>query len=286
MALVHSRYVMVDGIRTHYLEGGDGPTVMFLHSGEFGACAEVSWEFNIEAFAEHFHVVAPDWLGFGRTDKVFDFEAGRARTFEHMRRFCEVRNITHADFVGNSMGGSNLARIAAASPVIMPIRSLVLASCGGFAPDSDARKQLLAYDGSDESMRGILDGLFFNKTNWVDNPDYIARRQEFAKLPGAWECTAAARFKAPFIESKGQFGQPDATPYEDIEVPVLLIAGGQDPLRMPGYAPEIATRMPDSEVHVYGDSGHCPHIEKSAEFNEMAIEFLKKVHTRLGVEAV
>ncbi len=70
MASVHSRYVMVDGIRTHYLEGGDGPAVVFLHSGEFGGCAELSWEYNIEAFAQHFHVIAPDWLGFGRTDAI------------------------------------------------------------------------------------------------------------------------------------------------------------------------------------------------------------------------
>ena len=46
MTAVHSRYVMVDGIRTHYLEGGDGPAVVLLNSGEFGGCAELSWEFN------------------------------------------------------------------------------------------------------------------------------------------------------------------------------------------------------------------------------------------------
>ena len=56
MALGKSRYVVVDGIRTHYLEGGVGPTVAFMHSGEFGGCAELSWEFNIEAFADHFRV--------------------------------------------------------------------------------------------------------------------------------------------------------------------------------------------------------------------------------------
>jgi pimeloyl-ACP methyl ester carboxylesterase len=29
---VHSRYVSVDGIRTHYLEAGDGRPVVLLHS--------------------------------------------------------------------------------------------------------------------------------------------------------------------------------------------------------------------------------------------------------------
>ena len=35
--VVHrSRYVEVDGMRTHYLEAGEGPAVVLFHSGEFG----------------------------------------------------------------------------------------------------------------------------------------------------------------------------------------------------------------------------------------------------------
>src|SRR5690606_13639616 len=105
---IHSRYINIDGIRTHYLEGGDGPTVVFMHSGEFGGCAELSRQFNLEALARHFRVIAPDWLGFGRTDKVFDFVNGRDRVFGHMMRFFEIMAIREADFIGNSMGGSNL----------------------------------------------------------------------------------------------------------------------------------------------------------------------------------
>ena len=70
--VIRRRYINVDGIKTHYLEGGEGPVVVFLHSGEFGGCAELSWEFNLPAFAKHFRVVAPDWLGFG--SQVFDLQ--------------------------------------------------------------------------------------------------------------------------------------------------------------------------------------------------------------------
>jgi len=45
---VRSRYLDVGGIRTHYLDAGDGPPVVLLHSGEFGGSAELCWEFNIE----------------------------------------------------------------------------------------------------------------------------------------------------------------------------------------------------------------------------------------------
>ena len=67
-------YVSVDGVRTHYLERGlehrgKRPTVLLLHSAEFGGSAETSWFNNIDALATRYHVLAPDHLGFGRTDR-------------------------------------------------------------------------------------------------------------------------------------------------------------------------------------------------------------------------
>ena len=69
--VVHrGRYVEVDGMRTHYLEAGDGPAVVLFHSGEFGGGAETSWEYLIPALARHFRVIAPDWLGFGKIGRA------------------------------------------------------------------------------------------------------------------------------------------------------------------------------------------------------------------------
>ena len=279
MADVASRYVDVDGIRTHYLEAGDGPTVVLLHSGEFGGCAEISWEFNIPALAGHFRVVAPDWLGFGRTDKLFDFAGARARVYGHMRRFLEVMAIDEADFIGNSMGGSNLARIAANPPVILPIRSVVLASGGGFTPETEERRTLLAYDGTAEAMSALLRAMLHDP-KWADDAAYVARRQEFALMPGAWECAAAARLKSPAAAAAATsgFGQPDATQYENIAFPTLMIAGAEDRLREPGYAHAVAGRIPDCEVHVFEGCGHCPNIEAAERFNRIVIDFLQRVH--------
>jgi hypothetical protein len=36
-----SHYVRVDGIRTHYLDAGDGPTVVLLHDGSYGASGQL-----------------------------------------------------------------------------------------------------------------------------------------------------------------------------------------------------------------------------------------------------
>lgn len=278
MSVIRDRFVDVDGIRTHYLEAGEGPVVVLLHSGEFGGAAEISWEFTLPALAEKYRVVAPDWLGFGRTDKVFDFADGRARVFRHMRRFLEVMAIGEADFIGNSMGGSNLARIAASHPVILPIRSLVLCSGGGFTPETDERKTLLSYDGTPEAMAALLNAMLHDR-KWGGDADYVARRQELATMPGAWQCAAAARFKSPAVAAKGSgFGGADTTEYENIAVPTLIVAGAEDRLREPGYAQELGARIPDCEVHVLDACGHCPNIERADDFNRLALRFLERVH--------
>ena len=274
-----SNFVDVDGIRTHYLEAGAGPTVVLLHSGEYGGCAEISWEYTIPALASGFRVLAPDWLGFGRTDKLFDFGDARARVFGHMRRFLEVMGVAEADFIGNSMGGSNLARILADRPVIFPARSAVLCSGGGFTPETEERKVLLAYDGTQEAMRALVKAMLHDP-KWGDDEAYIARRQAFAAMKGAWECQSAPRFRSPAAERAGGsgFGTPDNTPYEDIAVPTLIVAGAEDRLREPGYAPALAARIPDAELVVYEGCGHCPNIEKAAAFNQAALAFLRRVN--------
>lgn len=281
MAGIQGKYIDVDGVRTHYLEAGSGETVVLLHSGEFGGASEISWEFTLPALAQHFHVVAPDWLGFGRTDKLYDFTNPRARVFRHMQRFTEVMGIARADFIGNSMGGSNLTVIAAAPPCILPIRSVVLASGGGFTPLTPARETLLAYDGTPAAMAALLKAMLHDP-KWGDDAAYVARRQALATLPGAWECASAPRLKpavaAAAAEAGRAFGRPDPTQYENIAVPTLIIAGAQDPLREPGYAPKLAARIKDCELHVFDNCGHCPNIEMADRFNALTIRFLKRVH--------
>src|SRR5262249_23582963 len=140
---VARKIINVEGIRTHYLEAGDGPPLVLLHSGEFGASAEISWELNIDAWARHFRVVAPDLLGYGQTDKVHDFSTGMGRRLAHMRRFLELLCIDEADFVGNSMGGTVVLRSLSLNPRAFPVRTITLISSGGFNPMNEHRRAMV-----------------------------------------------------------------------------------------------------------------------------------------------
>ncbi|WP_433755725.1 alpha/beta fold hydrolase [Nocardia sp. CA-135398] len=274
---IRSRYVLVDGIRTHYLEAGDGEeTVVLLHGGAFGEDAWLSWEKNIPALAERYRVVAPDWLGFGGTDKIRDFVSGAGRMIDHMTQFLRVMCIEDAHFGGLSMGGSMLIKVAAAGTPQWPIRSVFLASGGGFIPANEARQVLLDYDQTVEKMRSLV-RVAYADPKWASDDEFVKRRWENSLIPGAWEASASARFKAPSVPPRSDFGQADDTPYEQITVPVLYTAGGKDQLREPGYAADIAARTPKGRVVEFPHCGHVLNFEAPEEWNELVLKFLTEI---------
>ncbi len=193
---IRGKLIDVDGLRTHYFDEGEGPTLLLFHGGEFGCAAELSWEFMLPELARTHRVIAPDWLGFGRTAKVHDFESGSTRRALHMRRFIDALGIESADIVGSSMGGTNAAKMLGADLSSLPARTLTLIGAGGFSPDNEARAKLTGYDCSRESMQELLWALF-HSPRWYDDEDYLEKRWQLSLLPGAWEATAAARFKIP-----------------------------------------------------------------------------------------
>jgi 2-hydroxymuconate-semialdehyde hydrolase len=273
--------VAVDGVKTHYFEAGLGhkgrkPTVLMLHSAEFGGCADTSWEYNLPVIGEHYHVLAPDHLGFGLTDKVFDFNGQFNKRIAHIRRFLEIMCVEKVHVIGSSMSGGLSLTVAARKPPDWPIVSVTCCSGGGDAPDNEARKTLNTYDGSKEHMRRIVDVMFVDP-KWAKDETYINRRLRWSHVPGAWEATAAARFKAPFPRDANARGERDNINYPGIAVPVLVFAGKHDPLRNPGYTDDFVPKIPKAQLHVFENAGHMGNIECADEFNSAVLKFLGEV---------
>jgi len=275
--MTEAKYCLVDGVRTHYFEEGlahkgKRPSVLLLHSAEYGGAAEFSWEFNIAALADRFHVLAPDHLGFGLTDKIFDFNGQFDRRIAHVRRFLEIMDVAEVHVMGSSMSGGMSLAVAARKEPDWPLASLVVCSGGGDAPDNEARRILNTYDGTRDHMRRVVEVMFVDP-KWANDESYIQRRTDMANLPGAWEATSAARFKAPFREPSGR-RERDNIDYGAIRVPTLVIAGRLDPLRKPGYANEFTPLIPKARLHVFQRAAHMGNIECAEEFNTRVLRFL------------
>jgi haloalkane dehalogenase len=107
------RYVDVDGLRMHYLDEGppDAPPILMLHG-------EPSWSFLYRKMvpplvrAGH-RVVAPDLVGFGRSDKPAD---RRAYTYQRhvdwIVGFIEALKLSHMTLVAQDWGGLIGLRVA------------------------------------------------------------------------------------------------------------------------------------------------------------------------------
>jgi 2-hydroxymuconate-semialdehyde hydrolase len=268
--MISSRYLSVDGIKTHYLEAGSGFPLVLLHGGEFGACAELSWEHNIEALSQHYHVFAPDWIGYGRTEKVFSFDDMWSYRVRHISSFLRTACIERAHFAGNSMGGTLLLNVAAMSAPVWPLEKIVVVAGGGEVPQNEARATLSAFDGTYESMSQIVDVMF--ATPAIRNDEaYVRRRCQLAREHGAWECAAAMRFKAPWREPQGMPRAPD---YANVKCPTLVVTGEADRLRPAKFGESLKAELPMAGLKVIDGVGHCPQIEAPGDFNRAVLAFL------------
>lgn len=284
MTTYTKRTLMVEGMRTNIIEQGSGPSVLLLHSGEYGACAEGSWAELIPHLAENgYHAVAPDWLGFGESDKVIDFADPTGRRLRHMAATIKALDLGPTAFIGNSMGGTYLAKaIGSDTPLFADAAVAVLVSGGGFVPATEARDQIQEYDLTEEGMARILRAVTYHPT-LADDTEYIRWRHQLRLAPGSWQCTASARLRPPGTTGIVDIGKADDTKYEQIAVPTLVVAGADDPLRLPGYANELVERIPDAELLTYAECGHLPHLEYPDRFREDLLSFLDRKF-RKGIE--
>src|SRR5689334_25038247 len=109
----------VDAVSTlHYHEAGEpgANTVVLLHGGGPGASAWSNFGPNVPVFAKHFHVLAVDQPGYGRS------AAGELKShfFTHaadrLAELLDELNVERVHLVGNSLGGGTAVRFALRHP--------------------------------------------------------------------------------------------------------------------------------------------------------------------------
>lgn len=253
---------VVFGQKITYAEAGSGPTVILLHGlgGSWQA-----WQLNIAPLAEKFHVVVPDQIGFGKSDKPL--ANYRIRTYvDFLDQFCKQLKIERASLVGNSMGGWVAAMFAASFPD--RVDKLVLVDAGGYAPPKgfDTRAYYGLNPTTREGMKVLLARVFYNK---------------FLQSDAMVEQSIAARLAAgdgytinSITESiiRGEDLLDDLV--KTIKRPTLIIWGRQDGLVPLADGERFNREIAGSKLVVIDQCGHVPNFEKAAEFNAATLKFL------------
>jgi pimeloyl-ACP methyl ester carboxylesterase len=256
--------IAVFGQKIHYIEAGLGPTVILLHG--LGGSSQ-NWAFTIGPLSQQFHVVVPDQIGFGKSDKpVINY---RVRTYvDFLNEFCKQLKIDRATLVGNSMGGW----IAAAYTIAFPdkVERLVLADTTGYAPPANFDyKSLYGLNPSTrEGMKQMAMKVFFNKAFTTDDVIDKVLAQRMSAGDGYTINS--------LIESVGRREDFLDGQLEKIKAPTLIVWGREDGLVALSEGERLNKDIANSKLVVFDRCGHFPQVEKAGEFNAALLEFLKK----------
>src|SRR6185295_15089874 len=252
----------VFGQKIHYVEAGTGPTVILLHG--LGGSTQV-WQLNIAALAEKYHVVVPDQIGFGKSDKPF--VNYRIRTYvDFLDQFCKQLKIERATLVGNSMGGWIAAMFTASFPD--RVDKLVLVDAAGYAPpkDIDTRIFFGLNPTTREGMKILAAKVFYNKLFLTD----AAIDQAIAARLAAGDGYTIKSITESIIRGEDFLDDTVKT----IKQPALIVWGRQDGLVSLAEGERFNKDIAGSKLIVIDECGHVPPIEKPMEFNAEVIKFL------------
>jgi len=261
-----SRYLVVNGLRTHFLEAGDPnrTTVLLIHDGAWGADAWCSWRHVAAGLATDFHVVAPDLIGFGESQKAIFFDESRyVFRWRHLMGLLDVLGVEEpVHVVGSSFGGSLALRAVAARLDEGRVKTVTsICGTGGMWRHSENFAKLKHSDGSEESIRRIMALLC---DNFPDLDEQIMRRQKNVLSAGSFQAMSAVRLErldgAEVVEEPGE---PFMESLSISPQPMFLIEGVRDDLLIPGWAETLAGSLSNSDSAVI-DTKHCPNIDHAA----------------------
>jgi haloalkane dehalogenase len=271
-------YVEQDGLRMHYVDEGVGDPVLLLHG-------EPTWAYlyrkMIPSLAGVARVVAPDYFGFGRSDKPtqiedysYDFHYGS------IERLADDLDLRDATVVVQDWGGPIGLRLAVEHPE--RVARLVILNTGigaGRAP-------------SEEWLRFRA---FVRKVGSELIPGQLIQISSVTELDDAVVEAYNAPFPTP--ESKaGVLAFPELVPTEIdhpsaakmLEVraalehwdrPALVLFSDSDPIFSKVAAEHMASRIPGAgPAETIAGAGHFLQEEKGEEIAERIVRFL--VETR------
>ncbi|WP_013627845.1 alpha/beta fold hydrolase [Rubinisphaera brasiliensis] len=282
---VHYRTTEVEGVSIFYREAGpkDAPTLLLLHG--FPTSSHMFRDL-IPALADRYHVVAPDFPGFGYSDAppADQFEY----SFDHLARlieqFTEQLQLTSYSLYVMDYGAPVGFRLAAAHPE--RVDTIVVQNGNAYAEgiDNPFWDSIKAYwrDQTEENRNALRDLLTLDATKWqyTDgvrdlskiSPDTWAHVQPLLDRPGNQE------IQLDLFYSYGS--NPPLYPewqayFRKHQPPMLIVWGKHDQIFPSAGAHPYLRDLPNAELHLL-DTGHFALEEEGDQIARLMRAFLKR----------
>lgn len=294
---VRSRYITVDGYRTHYRETGrDGaPPLVLVHGANFQVgLGSDRWFPTLLPLGERFHVFAVDELGGGDTDPPRDLaDLGHVRVrAEHVLAFIEALGVGPVHLLGQSQGAWIAAYVALRRPdlvrelILVDSASLALPAGGigssgvgaryteAFVPGTMVRSTL---ETSQEGMRKWVSNMMFDASILPDA--FLDRCVALgAKWMPIWEepwkaffADGGARNAEQYLVDGVHIGELVSTlPHQP------LVIWGNNSVKGVDNGLALYKRIPGAQFHVFDRANHYLWMDQWRDFNSLVRWYLER----------
>lgn len=262
---MRSRWVLANGVRTHYSEVGEnGPPLVALHGGGAGSSGAAGMGLIMPILGRDFRVIAPDSIGgFGLTDPYAPAPYGLISRAEHTGDFLDALCLDKVALMGNSQGAWAMCHYAMLHPdrvsKLIIVSSLTIAGSLGIKQEpTPAMKALIGYDGTREAMRALLAAVVSDPARITE--ELIDARQAAATRPGAWEAFQAMAKAIDYVRTDPVLSRhtrwEEALPALTRQIPTLILWGREDTFAVPATGQAIADKLPAARMEWFEGAGH------------------------------
>jgi 2-hydroxy-6-oxonona-2,4-dienedioate hydrolase len=285
-----SRFVMVNGIKTHYTEsGGDGPVILGMHGGGHGSSGEAGLGKLFELLGDRYRVIGLDSIGgFGETDTVA-LHYGLQSRVDHAASFADVLCLDRFTLLGNSQGAWCCARYAITYPdrvdSLVLLSSLTIGAALGLPrQQTEGMKLLQGYDGTREAMVRLMKGLCARPEVITDA--LVDKRQAAATRPGAMEAFAASEKTIAAVRTNpvlfSNFDMRQSLPALSKMIPTIFIWGDADIFAPPEFGRMVEGMLPDVKFHWVHNAGHQAQTDQPEQIAKIVDELITEESGREG----
>lgn len=279
--------IVLHGNEVSFLRAGEGPPLLLLH-GIAGSYE--TWAPLIPALSEDFTVIAPDMLGHGKSAKPRgDYSLGAYAA--GVRDLMLALGFDSATVVGHSLGGGVAMQFAYQFPTHTDRLGLV--SSGGLGDEVNVFLRAATLPGSEFVLplitKAWVTGTGRTLAGWLGaigltpGADVTEVARGYASLAdpearAAFLCTARS-----VIDHRGQRVSARDRLYLADAIPTIIVWGERDRIIPVSHAHRAFEEMPGSELKVFDDAGHFPHLDRPLPFTRGLTKFIKGTKpARLG----
>lgn len=270
--------VSLHGHRVNFNIAGQGPPVVLIH-GVAGRAGQ--WDPVVQLLAESHTVVAPDLLGHGESAKPRgDYSLGAHAS--GIRDLLLGLGFERASVVGHSLGGGIAMQLAYQFPE--RCERLVLVSSGGLGQDVHPLLRAATLPGSEfvlpllahprvVDVAGLLPRAL-GRIGLRTRPDLAEMARGYQSLSNAEARSAFIHTLRGVIDPTGQRVNASDRLYLASKMPTLIVWGRRDKIIPVDHAEPAHEGMPGSQLVLFDDAGHFPHLDDPVRFARTLKVFL------------